>query len=48
MTFFPHLIAGPIVHSHDLLPQFQAKNAFKPSAEQTLNGLFLISFGVFA
>ena len=47
MTFFPHLIAGPIVHYHDLLPQFQAKNAFKASTEQTLNGLFLISFGVF-
>lgn len=47
VTFFPHLIAGPIVHYHDLLPQFQAKNAFKASAEQTLNGLFLISFGVF-
>ena len=24
VTFFPHLIAGPIVHYHDLLPQFQA------------------------
>ena len=47
VTFFPHLIAGPIVHYHDLLPQFQAKNAFKASAEQILNGLFLISFGVF-
>lgn len=47
VTFFPHLIAGPIVHYHDLLPQFQEKNAFKASAEQTLNGLFLISFGVF-
>ena len=47
VTFFPHLIAGPIVHYHDLLPQFQAKNAFQASAEQTLNGLFLISFGVF-
>ena len=29
------------------MPQFQAKDAFKASAEQTLNGLFLISFGVF-
>ena len=47
VTFFPHLIAGPIVHYHDLLPQFQARNAFKVSAQQILNGLFLISFGVF-
>ena len=44
---FPHLIAGPIVHYHDLLPQFQRNNAFRASAEQILNGLYLISFGVF-
>ncbi len=47
VTFFPHLIAGPIVHYHDLLPQFQRNNAFRASAEQILNGLYLISFGVF-
>lgn len=47
VTFFPHLIAGPIVHYHDLLPQFQKKKAFQASADQILNGLYLISFGVF-
>lgn len=47
VVFFPHLIAGPIVHYHDLLPQFQRDHAFKASADQVLNGIFLISFGFF-
>jgi Predicted membrane protein involved in D-alanine export len=47
VTFFPHLIAGPIVQYHDLIPQFQGRNAFSPHWDSIAKGLFLIGCGVF-
>lgn len=47
VTFFPHLIAGPIVQYHDLIPQFQKQRAFIPNSNQVLFALLLIAFGVF-
>jgi D-alanyl-lipoteichoic acid acyltransferase DltB (MBOAT superfamily) len=45
VTFFPHLVAGPIVRPHQLVPQFEAPR--KASQEQLLQGLFLLSLGLF-
>lgn len=45
VTFFPHLVAGPIVRPPQLVPQFETER--KASREQLLNGLFLISLGLF-
>lgn len=39
VTFFPQLIAGPIVNHKDMMPQYKAKTAFRPDA-------YLISLGV--
>ena len=47
VTFFPHLIAGPIVQYHDLIPQFQNKNSFSLNWDFVARGLFLIGCGVF-
>src|SRR5882757_2218623 len=45
VTFFPHLVAGPIVRPPQLVPQFEtARTATK---KQLLEGLFLLSLGLF-
>ena len=47
VSFFPHLIAGPIVQYHDLIPQFQNIKSFSPNWDTIAKGLFLIGCGVF-
>src|SRR5579862_3369184 len=45
VTFFPHLVAGPIVRPPQLVPQFESpRNA---NAEQLFQGLFLLTLGLF-
>ncbi len=44
VSFFPHLVAGPIVRAGDLLPQFAAPP--KLTSEQSGEGLFLIMVGL--
>ena len=45
VTFFPHLVAGPIVRPPQLVPQFESPR--KASQQQLLQGLFLLSLGLF-
>lgn len=45
VTFFPQLVAGPIVRSDDLVPQFYEPK--KASQQQFLWGLFLLTLGLF-
>ncbi len=45
VTFFPHLVAGPIVRPPQLVPQFET--ARKASQQQLIQGLLLISLGLF-
>ncbi|TDH26466.1 MBOAT family protein [Segetibacter sp. 3557_3] len=45
VTFFPHLVAGPIVRPEQLVPQFET--ARKANQTQLLRGLFLLSLGLF-
>jgi len=47
VTFFPQLIAGPIVHHAEMMPQFaQLKNKVKHNFNIAL-GLFIFSMGLF-
>jgi len=46
VSFFPHLVAGPIMRARDLLPQL-AKIRPLPSAETVSGALFMILFGLF-
>ncbi len=47
VTFFPQLIAGPIVHHAEMMPQFaQLKNKVKSYHNISL-GLFIFSIGLF-
>ena len=45
VTFFPHLVAGPIVRPEQLVPQFETPR--RANATQLLKGLFLLSLGLF-
>ena len=47
VTFFPQLIAGPIVHHKEMMPQFaKIKNKIKNYRNITM-GLFIFSIGLF-
>lgn len=45
VTFFPHLVAGPIVRPPQLVPQFASEH--KATQLQVLQGLLLLSLGLF-
>jgi D-alanyl-lipoteichoic acid acyltransferase DltB (MBOAT superfamily) len=45
VTFFPQLVAGPIVRPGELIPQF--KTPKQATREQLIRGLFLLTLGLF-
>ncbi|HEY4061701.1 MAG TPA: MBOAT family O-acyltransferase [Puia sp.] len=45
VTFFPHLVAGPIVRPPQLVPQFETPRV--ATRRQLTDGLFLLSLGLF-
>ncbi len=45
VTFFPHLVAGPIVRPPQLVPQFETPRT--ANQKQMMQGLFLVSLGLF-
>lgn len=45
VSFFPQLVAGPIVRARDLLPQLLARPSI--NAEMSGRGLYLIALGIF-
>src|SRR5215216_3412788 len=45
VTFFPHLVAGPIVRPPQLVPQFETPRV--ATRDQLIQGLFLLSLGLF-
>jgi alginate O-acetyltransferase complex protein AlgI len=47
VTFFPHLIAGPIVHHKDLMPQFLSTRVLLPRYVNIMKGLFIFAIGLF-
>ncbi len=47
IAFFPQLIAGPIVHHKEMMPQFSTEKAKKIHLENIALGLFLFSLGLF-
>jgi alginate O-acetyltransferase complex protein AlgI len=47
VTFFPHLIAGPIVHHGQIMPQFESRWTLVPRYTNILKGLFIFSIGLF-
>jgi alginate O-acetyltransferase complex protein AlgI len=47
VTYFPHLIAGPILHHRETIPQFDNKEIFRPQADCIALGLGWFALGLF-
>ena len=47
ISFFPQLIAGPIVNPREMLPQFRKTNALSPRAEDVAAGIMVFTIGLF-
>ena len=47
VTYFPHLIAGPILHHRDMIPQFEAAETKSPNPRLILCGLMIFAIGLF-
>ena len=47
VTFFPHLIAGPILHHKEMMPQFADTNNKILNYKNLALGLFLFAIGLF-
>ena len=46
VTFFPHLIAGPVLHHREMMPQFSVPANFRPIAANLAFGLGLFTLGL--
>ena len=46
VTFFPHLIAGPIVRPAEIIPQFTAQRLARPNPDNLLNGALIFLLGL--
>jgi alginate O-acetyltransferase complex protein AlgI len=47
VSFFPHLIAGPILHHREVMPQFADPENFRPRAGNLAVGFTLFAVGLF-
>jgi alginate O-acetyltransferase complex protein AlgI len=47
VTYFPHLIAGPILHHRDVIPQFEQERSKRPDPHLVRCGLIIFSIGLF-
>lgn len=47
VSFFPQLIAGPIVHHKEMLPQFQLPETYRPQLRNISVGLTFLAIGLF-
>jgi len=47
VTWFPHLIAGPILHHKEMMPQFSSKTNSAPNNNYISTGLTIFSIGLF-
>jgi len=47
VTFFPQLIAGPIVHHKEMMPQFENARSFRLSSSDLVVGLTILIIGLF-
>ena len=47
VTYFPHLVAGPILHHKEIMPQFDEPDTFKFRASSLVHGLAWFAAGLF-
>ncbi len=46
VTYFPHLIAGPILHHKEMMPQFEERKTYVPSASNFAVGFTIFCIGL--
>ena len=46
VSFFPHLLAGPILHHSEMMPQFASPSNKRPQPWHIAAGLFLLAIGL--
>lgn len=46
VTYFPHLIAGPVLHHSEMMPQFEDAETYRPRAENFAVGLTIFVIGL--
>ncbi len=46
VTYFPHLIAGPILHHKEMMPQFAHTSTYRINWEHMATGLMLFTLGL--
>lgn len=46
VTYFPHLIAGPVLHHSEMMPQFARPENYLPKLENFVVGLAFLSIGL--
>ena len=47
VTYFPHLIAGPVLHHKEMMPQFSLPQTYRISSENLSIGLSIFAIGLF-
>ena len=47
VTYFPHLIAGPVLHHKEMMPQFAQAQTYRPHWENLSVGLSIFFVGLF-
>jgi D-alanyl-lipoteichoic acid acyltransferase DltB (MBOAT superfamily) len=47
VTYFPHLIAGPVLHHKEMMPQFSQTQTYRPHWENLSVGLTIFLIGLF-
>lgn len=47
VTYFPHLIAGPVLHHKEMMPQFAQTQTYRPHWENVSVGLTIFIIGLF-
>ncbi len=47
VTFFPHLIAGPILHHREVMPQFANDETYRFKAQNLASGITVFGLGLF-
>jgi alginate O-acetyltransferase complex protein AlgI len=47
VTWFPHLIAGPVLHHKQMMPQFLLPETYRPNVESISIGITIFAIGLF-
>jgi len=46
VTYFPHLIAGPVLHHKDMMPQFAQPSTYRINWDNVATGILLFTLGL--